>query len=40
MAKNKVDKSIKKAKKGISEFVDEAKETGKDAVEYIKDKTK
>jgi len=40
MAKNKLEKSINEAKKGINEFVDEAKETSKDAVKYIKNKTK
>ncbi len=40
MAKSKMEKSIKGTKKDINRFVDEVKESTKDAVEYIKDKTK
>lgn len=40
MAKNKMEKSFKGVKKDINKFVNEAKESTKEAVEFIKDKTK
>lgn len=40
MAKGKMDKTIKEVKKGVAQFVDEAKESKDKAVDYIKDKTK
>lgn len=40
MAKNKMQKALKGVKKGVNEFVNEAKESTNKAADYIKDKTK
>jgi len=40
MAKSKMEKSFKGVKKDINKFVNEAKESTKEAVDYIKDKTR
>jgi predicted Rossmann-fold nucleotide-binding protein len=40
VAKSKIGKSINEVKKDINSFIDEAKESTKDAANYIKKKTK
>ncbi|RNC28625.1 MAG: hypothetical protein AWM53_01284 [Candidatus Dichloromethanomonas elyunquensis] len=40
MAKSKMEKTVKNAKNDINKFVDEAKESTRDAINYIKNKTK